>query len=131
MPPSYNDMYRAAQDATRDLRDAVGRLSSQLSNLSSQVNSTANNQPQYNSIQRALTDVRYSLTQLFKSNSAPGRATAEQQYMLQALHRIEMRMAALEGFAKDVSDYLRAQRELQRESDDFERPARSRHHPGK
>lgn len=114
MPPSYNDMYRAAQDATRDLRDALNRLSSQLNNLTSQVNTT-NVQSQNNDIRRSLADVRYNLAQLFKTNATPARASPEQQYILQALHRIEMRMTALEGFAKDVSDYLRAQRELEDE----------------
>lgn len=119
MQPSYNDMYRAAQDATRDLRDAVNRLSSQLNNLSSQVNTSSSlQQPQYNDIRRSLADVRYGLSQLFKSNTTPARSNSEQQYILQALHRIEMRMTALELFAKDVSDYLRAQRETEAEQDD-------------
>lgn len=123
MQPSYNDMYRAAQDATRELRDAVSRLSTQLNNLTSQVN-TSNVQPQYNDIRRSLADVRASITQLFKTNVTPARANQEQQYMLQALHRIEMRMAALEGFAKDVSDYLRMQREMQDEDESFRRAKR-------
>lgn len=124
MQPSYNDMYRAAQDATRDLRDAVNRLSSQLNSLSSQVSAAGNVQPQYNDIRRSLADVRYSLSQFFKTHATPVRTNTEQQYMLQALHRIEMRMAALEGFAKDVSDYLRIQREKEEEEERHRRPSR-------
>lgn len=125
MQPSYNDLYRAAQDATRDMRDALARLSSQLSNLSSQVNA-ANAQPQYHALQRALMDMRSGMSQMFKSGAAPARSQHEQQYILQALHRIEMRMAALEGFAKDVSDYLRAQREAARDKEDQEKGFRRR-----